>query len=297
MASSRGKEAQRVAGDSERVLAAVRASRNEYGADQELLERELGGDWSKERIAASLNSLLSSKRLCVFRHSAENGGKPGKPWYRESGPDEARLKGASHDEHVVLDVISRSQNQGIWIKTLREETRLPQPQLSRVLKSLESKELIKHVKSVNSKTKKVYMLANLEPSKEITGGAWYTNQEFDAEFIEVVREACHRFILNKGKVTLDAIANFIRNSNLCRCALELEDMNRIVDTLVYDGLIDSVEQDMNEDAPLEYKAATLALPESDSIKVFVDYIDDDEPTDMRDEEWLNLGRLKRPRLN
>lgn len=276
-----------MASDDERVLAAVRASRNENGADQELLERALGQEWSKQRIAASLNSLLSGKRLRVYRRPAEKGGKPGQPWYREISAAEPKLKNGSHDEQHVLQVISRSQNQGIWIKMLREETRLPQPQLSKVLKQLEQKELIKHVKSVNSKTKKVYMLANLEPSKEITGGAWYTNQEFDAEFIEVVREACHRFILNKGKVTLDDIADFIIESNLCRCKLELEDMNRIVDTLVFDGLIDAVEQDMNEDAPLEYKAATLAIKESDAIKRSVDYMDEEAlHTDMRDEDWL-----------
>ena len=32
------------------------------------------------------------------------------------------------------------------------------------------------------------MLFELEPSREITGGAWYTEHEYDSEFIGVLRQ-------------------------------------------------------------------------------------------------------------
>lgn len=48
---------------------------------------------------------------------------------------------------------------------------------------------VKEVKSVVHKAKKIYMLACLEPSKEVTGGLWYTEQqEMDHEFIEGIRQ-------------------------------------------------------------------------------------------------------------
>lgn len=34
------------------------------------------------------------------------------------------------------------------------------------------------------------MLYELEPSKEVTGGAWYTESEFDKEFIKTLRMIC-----------------------------------------------------------------------------------------------------------
>ena len=46
-------------------------------------------------------------------------------------------------------------------------------QINKCLKSLEQRKLIKAVKSVASSNRKVYMLFELEPSREITGGAWY----------------------------------------------------------------------------------------------------------------------------
>ena len=64
---------------------------------------------------------------------------------------------------------------------------------------LESRKLIKSVKSVASSNRKVYMLSELEPSREITGGAWYTEHEYDKEFIDVLRDQCLKFVLTKAR--------------------------------------------------------------------------------------------------
>jgi DNA-directed RNA polymerase III subunit RPC6 len=56
------------------------------------------------------------------------------------------------------------------------------------------------------------MLYEIEPSREITGGAWYTEQEFDAEFIGVLREAVKKFVEQREKVTLEEIAAFVKSS-------------------------------------------------------------------------------------
>lgn len=45
------------------------------------------------------------------------------------------------------------------------------------------------------------MLAHLEPSVEMTGGPWYTDNELDTEFIKLLCSACLRFIRDKVSVT------------------------------------------------------------------------------------------------
>ena len=45
-------------------------------------------------------------------------------------------------------------------------------QVTKILKILEQRGLVKNVKSVQHANRKVYMLAELEPAREITGGAW-----------------------------------------------------------------------------------------------------------------------------
>lgn len=61
---------------------------------------------------------------------------------------------------------------GIWTKDLKHKSNLQQPQVAKILKTLESRKLVKSVKSVTSGNKKLYMLFELEPSREVTGGAW-----------------------------------------------------------------------------------------------------------------------------
>ncbi len=51
-------------------------------------------------------------------------------------------------------------------------TNLQQPIVTKILKTLEQRSLIKSVKSVQNPSRKVYMLFELEPARELTGGAW-----------------------------------------------------------------------------------------------------------------------------
>ena len=46
---------------------------------------------------------------------------------------------------------------------------MPQTQIGKIFKSLEARKLIKAVKHVAQQNRKVYMLYELEPSREITG--------------------------------------------------------------------------------------------------------------------------------
>ena len=44
------------------------------------------------------------------------------------------------------------------------------------------------------------MLAELKPSKEHTGGAWYTDQTFDAEFVNVLKQQCVQIVVRQVRI-------------------------------------------------------------------------------------------------
>ena len=48
-----------------------------------------------------------------------------------------------------------------------------------------------------NKSRKLYMLFELEPSREVTGGAWYTDSQFDSEFIAAVQQLCLAHIIKQ----------------------------------------------------------------------------------------------------
>lgn len=43
------------------------------------------------------------------------------------------------------------------------------------------------------------MLYNLEPDRSITGGAWYQDQDFESEFVDVLNQQCYRFLQQRAE--------------------------------------------------------------------------------------------------
>ncbi|KAK4054659.1 34-kDa subunit of RNA polymerase III (C) [Microbotryomycetes sp. JL221] len=113
--------------------------------------------------------------------------------------DEAKAMGnMDQDERVVFDHIKDAGNSGIWTKTLTSKTGLPRTVMTKVLKTLESRKQIKPVKSVKAPTRKIYMLAHLIPSVELTGGPWFTDNELDTEFVDLLKRICLKVIDSKS---------------------------------------------------------------------------------------------------
>jgi len=185
--------------------------------------------------AQAINHLLRQHKLEVYQHSSR--GLIYKHLVQERA---AKFKGLSSEELLVYQLIQSSQNMGIWTRDLKIRSNLQQPQVVKILKVLESRKLIKSIKAVANKNRKVYMVYELEPSAEITGGAWYTENEFDHEFIEVLRNACLKFVLRQQKTTLKAISAFIHEKGLSNVELKEEDISSIVKILVYDGELDEI---------------------------------------------------------
>lgn len=41
------------------------------------------------------------------------------------------------------------------------------------------------------------MLYNLEPDRSLTGGAWYSDQDFESDFVDALNQGCFRFLEKK----------------------------------------------------------------------------------------------------
>lgn len=83
-----------------------------------------------------------------------------------------RLKGLLKDEILIYQVIAQSADKGIWTKDMKLRSNVPPTRLPKILKNLESRNLIKAVKGVSGGARKIYMLFELQPSEELTGGTW-----------------------------------------------------------------------------------------------------------------------------
>lgn len=254
-------------------------------------------DLEPSQKAQVVNKLLSRGYINLFKQG-------GSLLYRLKDPNKGKaVMGADNEEKIVYSIIEDAGNKGIWIRDIRFKSNLMLTQLNKILKNLETKKLIKAVKSVAASKKKVYMLYNLEPDRTITGGAWYQDQDFEAEFVDVLNQQCFRFLDKKrednkdsrlgpidarnstfasskevwkfisdlgiSKVNfsyetfLTAFENFLSSFYCFQVKLSVEDLEMILNTLVYDGKVEKI---LSSDGNNLYRALQPLLSPPGLIK-------------------------------
>lgn len=176
--------------------------------------------------------------------------------------DAKKKSSMSSDEALVYSYIEASGREGIWTKTIKAKTNLHQHVVLKCLKSLESQRYVKSVKSVKYPTRKIYMLYNLQPSIDVTGGPWFTDSELDVEFINSLLTIVWRHCaektypkgfnnFNSGHETLymhgikdysttDEILAFISSSKISTVELSKADIRSLCEVLVYDNKLEKL---------------------------------------------------------
>ena len=154
------------------------------GVSDKVLQTALQDTDAKSR-ASTINNLLVSGKIDLFKS------EKGLLYRAKTNQAATKIKGDA-EEKLVYKIIEEAGNTGTWIRDIRIKSNLIQTQLNKVLKSLIHKKHIKDVKCVNSSRKIVYMLYDLEPDRSVTGGAWYSDQDFESEFIEILNQQCFR---------------------------------------------------------------------------------------------------------
>ncbi|KAJ8323320.1 hypothetical protein BDV3_004261 [Batrachochytrium dendrobatidis] len=231
----------------QQLLVALR--RNPKGSDQNTLLTALP-TWSENDIALALNS-LSAKQHVDFLQG------PGQTLLFRARDDEeiSKTGSMSDNERIVYQFIKASGNKGTWIKDIKVKSGLHAQIVTQMIKNLEKKVLIKAVKSVKTPTKKVYMLSELDPSVELTGGAWYTDQELDVEFIDQLAHQIYKYICSKSfppntnsifpsshpYPTCNDLHKWISKSGITTVQLSHTDVQSLIDRLIFDGKVEQIQ--------------------------------------------------------
>ncbi|KAM4021766.1 LOW QUALITY PROTEIN: DNA-directed RNA polymerase III subunit RPC6-like [Anomaloglossus baeobatrachus] len=157
-----------------------------HGITNQVIQNEMPHIEAKHR-AMAINRLLSIGQLDLLRNGTGL-------LYRLKVQTASKMKGSDNQEKLVYQIIEDAGNKGIWSRDIRYKSNLPLTEINKILKNMESKKLIKAVKSVAASKKKVYMLYNVQPDRSLTGGAWYSDQHFESEFVEVLNQQWFQFI-------------------------------------------------------------------------------------------------------
>eukprot|EP01116_Phalansterium_solitarium_P006091 TRINITY_DN18403_c0_g1_i1.p1 TRINITY_DN18403_c0_g1~~TRINITY_DN18403_c0_g1_i1.p1 ORF type:complete len:295 (+),score=77.39 TRINITY_DN18403_c0_g1_i1:118-1002(+) len=226
--------------DSSRVDAAILqlCKKLPNGFSQETLRKELEGV-PLEATAEALNKLLRENKINMFKDE-----KLGIV-YKETSADivmtSAKFKGLGTEEMLIYQLIDQSGNTGIWNRDLKHKSNLAPTQITKIVKALESRKLIKTVTSIASKNRKVYMLFDVEPSKEVTGDIWYSGQDFDSEFINALCQIAFKYLQKQRFASAEEVGAWIRKSGASKAELKPDNVQSILDVLIYDGKVEQID--------------------------------------------------------
>ncbi|CAH0383411.1 unnamed protein product [Bemisia tabaci] len=259
----------------ERVLRLVQKGGSKGISDNDITKTYPG--LSPQDHVLIINKLVASGQVDIFKHK-------GNLMYKiKDNSQTSQLKGANIEEKTVFTIIKEAGNKGIWIRDIRIKSNLILTQLNKILKSLEGKKMIKAVNSVSASKKKVYMVYDLEPDGSITGGAWYCDQDFESEFVDVLNQQCYRYLRmkreqigdklltygpveaqNMASATVKDVLNFITELGISKINLSEEDIKTILETLYYDG---KIEKDLLPNGSYSYRAVELLISAPGFVKM------------------------------
>ncbi|KAK3219409.1 hypothetical protein Dsin_013379 [Dipteronia sinensis] len=137
-------------------------------------------------------------------------------------------------ERILYNLIRSKQDMGIWSRDMKQETNLPDTIVNKSLKSLQTKNLIKEVVNIHSKGRKHFMAAEFEPSKELSGGAWYADGKLDMDFIKIVRKQCVKHIVRLKVATFEGISDALKRSGIFKEDLTKQQIEEILRAMVLD---------------------------------------------------------------
>ena len=230
------------------------AANNGSGVSTQTLKEAFPGD-DYARCAGAINELLQENRLELLKEA----GSADLTYRLRAAEAAERLGDLTNEQLLVLQTVERAENAGVWLRDIKNATSMQQQTLNKALKVLEARKLVKTVKSVQQKTKKLYMAYDLTPTREVSGGPWYTDQEFDHEFVDGIKRFVVKFVTEKQHCTLEDIHAALAKSRISTVPLEIGDVRLVVDTLLCDARLEQLHLRTAAGRSVHFKIAKPAV--------------------------------------
>lgn len=160
-----------------------------------------------------------------------------------SAVEAQRFRGLDASDRLVYDVIAKSGTAGVTKRDVRLRTNIRNAgEGKQIIDQLMARRLVKEVKSVQARHKRVYVLAELDPSPQHTGGPWYNDdQHYDDEFIDAIYARILAFLKHRphaSYTSVQEVTAYLASIKLSNEPLSVDDIRTLMTTMLYDGVIE-----------------------------------------------------------
>lgn len=188
----------------------------------------------KAELATALNGLIEARLIDIVEED-------GNLFYK------ATKDRTSDYESMVVALLAQAGSAGLWLRDIKSKTNIPHNLILKILRNLETNHKIKSIKSVKT-NRKMYMLYDIQPDEEVTGGVWFSGSDVDLIFVEKLMEIICKFCKRREEpyalTTIDSLVklaelkDFISRSKITEIELSMADLTTLIDILIYDGRLE-----------------------------------------------------------
>lgn len=211
----------------EKVLKLCEESKSKGLSDEEL--NKVLKLKAEEKIEI-LNDLLESDLITIEQ-------KPNKElvYFYNDPKEKEHLNSLTEDEVLIYNTIEMVQHKGIGNLELKSKVGMNPQQIRKIISKLEKKGYVKSFKPINSKIKKMWIIASINPTEEMTGGIWYTDSSFDKILMDSLIEKVSTMVASKGKSTKEDILIGMKGFNTSKGQLKDQHIESILKVMSLDG--------------------------------------------------------------
>lgn len=218
---------------------------------------------SPEKLQLAINDLISKQEITILEKTLGEGRT--ELVFRVIQQEEReKLKDLSAHDVAIYKLIKDSLDKGISKREIIGKSELPTAVVTKSLSFLEKKKIIKHFTSFSKKSLKLFILYDVQPSREKTGGSLFSDGKLDVELVNVLKERIFEFVVREFKqkrlADVETTRNYINSTGIFTEELDNECILSIIKLLIYDGALEETAnpKPLSGSAVL-YKPASYAL--------------------------------------
>lgn len=184
--------------------------------------------YGQEAINTAFRNLFHSQKMLVTRLG---------------GDHLVKLKKQSMSENFsrVLDVIRQAGNEGVDATTIASRTKLVRSEVTKALNHLTSQHFVKDTRCFTNKAKKLFILSHVQPSTQVTGGTFYTEErDIDVAFIDLIRNRIFSFLSTSQVASVAQIQQHLDEDLTQRKHLTQDELVAVLRTMELDSIIATV---------------------------------------------------------
>lgn len=211
--------------DEERAILQATVAAGSDGISSRELDHKMSNEFGIREYKEALRSLMQAQKITVTKTN------------NTTMITAVRAPMTDNFSHV-LAVVRQAGTNGVDAPSVMAQTKIIRAEVTKALNTLVQQKQIKETRSFTNKAKKLYILAELDPSNEVTGGTFYNDtRDLDQPFIGSLRSYIIGFVTEQTIASVSQLRKMLADVVPSNRKLSTKEVAIVARSLELDGML------------------------------------------------------------